>query len=133
GAERVRLERAYDPRDPVIMADAGRLEQAVLNLLTNAVEAMPGGGTLRVATEARDGEVALSVQDTGVGISAENLNRILKPFFSTKPGGTGLGLPLVARVVAAHGGQLDVESEPGRGTVFHVRLPSRPPGTEQLP
>jgi signal transduction histidine kinase len=123
GAERVTVAREYDPRVPVIRGDAARLEQAVLNLLVNAVEAMPDGGQLTVATRAGDAMVDLDVRDTGVGISAENLDRILKPFVSTKPLGTGLGLPLVARVVAAHGGRLSVESEVGRGTVFHIHLP----------
>jgi signal transduction histidine kinase len=112
--------------------DAARLEQAVLNLCVNAVEAMPEGGTLTLTTRAADGTVDLDVTDTGVGIPPENLDKILKPFFSTKSFGTGLGLPLVARVVAAHGGRLWAESETGakggagggpHGTTFHVHLP----------
>jgi signal transduction histidine kinase len=87
---------------------------------------MPNGGTLRVATARLAECVELVVADTGVGIPARNLDQILKPFFSTKPHGTGLGLPLVARVVDAHGGRLWVESEVGRGTTFHVRLPLTP-------
>lgn len=126
GTERVTIERQYGEADQVIWADATRLEQAVLNLLINAVEAMPRGGVLAVEIEAAGAEMELRVSDTGIGIPTENLDRILKPFFSTKPHGTGLGLPLVARVVAAHGGRLGVESEPGR-TVFRVRLPVKPP------
>jgi signal transduction histidine kinase len=134
GAERVTVERRFDPGLPVVEGDAARLEQAVLNLCVNAVEAMPQGGRLWLATRGADGAVVLDVGDTGVGIPPENLDRILKPFFSTKPLGTGLGLPLVARVVAAHGGRLTIDSEPGRGTTFHIHLPvaapTAPSGTE---
>lgn len=127
GAERVTIVRDYSAGDPQILADAARLEQAIVNLAGNAIEAMPEGGALRVAT-ARCGDcVELTVSDTGAGIPARNLDQILKPFFSTKPHGTGLGLPLVARIVDAHGGRLWVESEVGRGTTFHVRLPITPP------
>jgi signal transduction histidine kinase len=109
--------------------DAARLEQAVLNLCVNAVEAMSEGGRLTITTRVTDGTVDLDVADTGVGIPPENVDKILKPFFSTKSFGTGLGLPLVARVVAAHGGRLWVESETGagggpHGTTFHVHLPA---------
>jgi signal transduction histidine kinase len=134
GADRVSVRRDFDPKLPVITGDAARLEQAVLNLCVNAVEAMPDGGRLSVTTRASDGTVDLDVKDSGVGIPPENLSKILKPFFSTKPFGTGLGLPLVARVVAAHGGRLWAESETGEkhGTTFHIHLPvaGHPPGTE---
>ena len=128
GADRVTVQRDFAPGLPPMTGDAARLEQAVLNLGVNAVEAMPEGGRLTVTTRVADGVVELDVADTGVGIPPENQDRILKPFFSTKSFGTGLGLPLVARVVAAHGGRLWVESETGsgggpHGTTFHVHLP----------
>ncbi len=128
GGERVTVARDFAPRLPPLTGDPARLEQAVLNLCVNAVEAMPDGGHLTVATHAHDGVVDLDVTDTGVGIPPENLDKILKPFFSTKSFGTGLGLPLVARVVAAHGGRLWAESETGagggpHGTTFHIHLP----------
>jgi signal transduction histidine kinase len=128
GADRVRMDRDYDEARPVVWVDASRLEQALVNLFGNAIEAMPNGGTLRVNTRLDADTVLIDVSDTGVGIPPQNLERILKPFFSTKPDGTGLGLPLVARVVAAHGGRLWVESEVGRGSVFHIQLPVRPAG-----
>jgi len=134
GADRVTVERRFDPALPVVTGDAARLEQAVLNLCVNAVEAMPDGGRLTLTTRRVAGEVVVDVSDTGVGIPQENLERILKPFVSTKPLGTGLGLPLVARVVAAHGGRLAIESEVGHGATFHIHLPvvapTAPPGTE---
>jgi signal transduction histidine kinase len=128
GADRVSVQRDFAPQLPAMTGDPARLEQAVLNLCVNAVEAMPDGGRLTLTTRAADGVVDLDVTDTGVGIPPENLDKILKPFFSTKSFGTGLGLPLVARVVAAHGGRLWVESETGagggpHGTTFHVHLP----------
>jgi signal transduction histidine kinase len=125
GTERVLIERAYGA-EPVIMGDAARLEQAIVNLAGNALEAMPDGGTLRVATCPAGPDVEITVTDTGIGIPARNLEQILKPFFSTKPHGTGLGLPLVARIVDAHGGRMWVESEVGKGTTFHVTLPLAP-------
>jgi signal transduction histidine kinase len=84
---------------------------------------MPEGGRLTVATRGRGDAVEIDVQDTGVGIPPENLDKILTPFFSTKALGTGLGLPLVARVVTAHGGSVAVESEVGKGTKFLLEIP----------
>lgn len=127
GAEQVAVVRDYDPADPELLADAARLEQAMVNLVGNAIEAMPQGGEVRIVTRRAEGGIAVTVADTGVGIPPKNLDQILKPFFSTKPHGTGLGLPLVARIVEAHGGHLRVESEVGRGTTFHVLLPYAPP------
>jgi signal transduction histidine kinase len=125
GAGKVSVERAYAEGIPPLTGDAARLEQAVLNLCVNAVEAMPEGGTLVVATRLGGGgtEAVVEVRDTGAGIAPENLERVFKPFVSTKPLGTGLGLPLVARVAAAHGGRVTVESEVGRGTTFRLHLP----------
>ncbi len=127
GAQAVTVERAYGKGIPRLTGDATRLEQAMLNLCVNAVEAMPDGGRLVVTTRLAEGAggaaVEVEVRDTGVGIAAENLERVFKPFVSTKPLGTGLGLPLVARVVAAHGGRVTVESQVGHGTTFHIQLP----------
>jgi signal transduction histidine kinase len=122
----VQVVRDYGAGNVRVPADRKRLEQAVLNLVLNAVEAMPKGGTLTLRTRGEGADlVEIEVQDTGVGIPAGELEKITLPFYSTKPSGTGLGLPLVARVVAAHGGMLLVESEPGRGTRVRVRLPAR--------
>ena len=106
--------------------DAQQFRQAVWNLALNAVEAMPGGGELTVSASRRRVGLEVSVTDTGVGMGPDELAQIFEPFFSTKPGGTGLGLALVHRVTTDHGGQVDVRSEPGLGTTFTLTLPDAP-------
>ena len=112
---------------PPVNVDPGQIHQVVLNLLTNAIHAMPGGGKLTVGV-AREGEHTLvRVRDTGVGIRAEHRSRIFEPFFTTREGdrdakGTGLGLSVSYSIVKAHGGEIEVESVPGRGSLFTVRL-----------
>ena len=112
-----------------IVADAGQLQQALMALLVNAIEAMTDldeeEGELTVRLHSTEDEVVIDVADTGVGIAPEVLPQIFDPFFSTKEAenGVGLGLSVVYGIVERHGGQIDVQSELGRGTVFHVRLP----------
>jgi len=110
---------------PEITADAAQLNQVMVNLVVNAIQAMPGGGTLTVATRAAADQVVLRVEDNGVGMSDEVLRQVFLPFFTTKDvhEGTGLGLPVVHGIVNSHGGTIDVESTPGRGARFEVRLP----------
>ena len=116
-----------EPGLPPVAADRAQVEQALLNLVSNAIDAMPQGGRLVLAA-CRDGAwVALHVGDTGAGIAAEDLPRVFEPLYTTKPrgSGTGLGLPLVREIVAAHGGTVRLESRPGEGTDVLVRLPLR--------
>jgi signal transduction histidine kinase len=95
-----------------------------LNLAKNAVQAMPHGGTLTIsAATAKDGRVEIRVADTGVGIPPENLAKIFDLYFTTKSSGTGIGLSLVYRTVQLHNGDIDVESTPGVGTAFVIRMP----------
>jgi len=110
---------------PAIVADAGQLDQVLVNLVVNAIQAMPDGGTLTITTERGDGIVVLTVEDTGVGMSADVLSKVFVPFFTTKAvgEGTGLGLSVVHGIVTAHGGRIEVESKPGLGTRFRVLLP----------
>jgi two-component system, NtrC family, sensor kinase len=116
--------REYDEATPVIWGDGKRLEQAFANLALNAVEAMAGGGTLTMRVRpAGEGWVEVEVADTGAGIPPGQLEQVMKPFYSTKAAGTGLGLPLVARIVASHGGRVTVESDMGVGTTVRVHLP----------
>lgn len=109
-----------------VPADWDHLQAAVLNLVRNAGEATPGGGEVLVATAREGDEVVVRVTDTGGGIPEELHEKVLDPYFSTKQGGTGLGLPTVKRVVEEHGGRLTFASEPGKGTQFALRLPVRP-------
>lgn len=123
GTDRIDVVRRYDPTPPVL-GDARRLRQAMVNLMMNGLEAMPDGGTLTLAVESEAEDVVLSVTDSGVGMSEASLDKVFLPFHTTKPTGTGLGLPLVARVVSSHGGVIDVTSSPGEGTTVRIRLPA---------
>jgi signal transduction histidine kinase len=100
------------------------LRQAILNLAMNACQAMPNGGTLRlVGVAAPATRVELRVEDTGVGIPPEHLDRIFDLYFTTKDHGTGIGLSMVYRIIQMHDGEVEVQSTPGRGTTFKVLLP----------
>jgi signal transduction histidine kinase len=115
------------PALPPVRGDASALEQVLLNLVTNAAAAVQAGGEIRITTRRhpeRPGWVQLIVADSGCGISADVLPRIFDPFFSTKPSGTGLGLSVSDGIVREHGGAIDVDSAPGRGTRFTVTLPA---------
>ncbi len=103
--------------------DATLLRQALLNLLINAQQAMPDGGEIGVSTVVSGDEVLITVSDTGMGIADEDRQRILRPFFSTKAGGGGLGLSITQRIVQEHGGSIGYESRRGEGTSFTIRLP----------
>lgn len=108
---------------PEVYVDRALLKQAVLNLMLNAVEAMPGGGQLRLILSRR-GEVAeIAVGDTGRGITAENKQKIFQLFYTTRPGGSGIGLATTFRIVQLHNGSIDFTSEVGRGTTFRIELP----------
>jgi signal transduction histidine kinase len=108
---------------PSIQGVQGDLEQLLLNLLTNARDAMPNGGQLRIAARLSEGGLQLVVEDTGVGIPAEHLAKVLEPFFSTKPDGNGLGLSICRSIVWQMQGKLDISSTPGVGTRVTVLLP----------
>jgi len=126
--------KCYMPADlPMVSLDRDLFKQALLNLMLNAEQAMPGGGELTIQAEkvvdsvckAASGcpqAVELSLIDTGQGMAPEVLARVFRPFFSTKSGGSGLGLPTVKRIVEAHGGAIDVQSAVNRGTKFTIRL-----------
>ena len=125
---------------PQIYCIASQINQVIMNLLTNAVQAIPQRGTITIRTAREGDDVWFSVSDTGAGIAPENLQRIFDPFFTTKPvgQGTGLGLSLSFGIVQRHGGRIEVESGSGKGTTFRVWLPIRgggeappPPGTHQ--
>jgi signal transduction histidine kinase len=132
--EGVRFACERDPDLPLIQADGALLQQAFLNVLLNACEAMPAGGAVTIATR-RDGPDGIAVRfaDDGVGIPPEQLERIFELYYTTKPGGSGIGLSVVHRIVHLHDGEIGVESAPGRGTTVTVRLPVRGPVLSQSP
>lgn len=117
----------FDPTLPRTLLEENLLKQAILNLLLNAQQAMPQGGELILTTRRDDPWNIMEVIDTGAGIAPEMHHRVFEPFYSTKPGGTGLGLPMVRRIVESHGGTIQLQSEPGKGTRFTIRLRQVPP------
>lgn len=119
-AARVRLVARGDAE---IEADPRRLAEALLNLVSNAIEATPPGGEVTVEVRALDDEAEIAVRDTGRGMRPEVLRRLGTPFFTTREDGTGLGVVLARSVVSLHGGSLRYESEPGKGTTVRVTLP----------
>jgi len=121
----IEVVRHLSPGLPEITADASQLRQVFVNLVVNAIHAMPGGGTLEVSTRTSGNRVVLTVRDNGIGMSEEVLKEIFIPFFTTKDvnEGTGLGLPVVHGIVTSHGGVIRVDSAPGRGARFDVDLP----------
>lgn len=127
----VHVVRELAPELPEIHGDPAQLTQVLVNLVVNAVQAMPNGGTLTVRTCANGPAVILIVEDTGTGMSDEVMGKIFLPFFTTKDvsEGTGLGLPVVHGIVSAHRGSISVQSQPGQGTRFEIRLPEE--GSEE--
>lgn len=138
-AKRIEVRREYAPGAPTVWGDQEALYRVVVNLVTNAVEAMPGGGRLtlrvawnddpdpvRVGRAAHRQRVRLEIEDTGVGITPAHADHVFNPFFSTRPQGTGLGLALTHKLVQDHGGTIDFSTLPGVGTTFRVVLPLVP-------
>ena len=114
------------PRLPLVYADPQRIGQVVRNLLTNAFRWTPDGGTVELALSAQNGTVAVSVSDTGPGITLEERERIFRPFWSRDGGGTGLGLAIARELATALGGRIELETAPGRGSRFALVLPADP-------
>ena len=115
--------------------DPQQIEQVLINLVTNAVQAMPDGGTLDVSLKEHEDNLVITIRDSGVGISEENVVRIFDPFFTTKPEGegTGLGLSVSYGIISRHRGRIDVESEVGSGTTFIVTLPLQADSLDEQP
>jgi signal transduction histidine kinase len=122
---KIQIEFYWGENVPQINGDANQLKQAFYNLARNAMQAMPSGGKLTVRCSADDSFVMLSVSDSGCGIKPENMQKIFRPFFTTKNAGTGLGLMIVERIVREHGGSLTVDSRENVGTTFTISLPRR--------
>jgi signal transduction histidine kinase len=118
---KLRLRRSEGPL--VAEVDAKLIKQALLNLMLNALQAMPEGGELILSAARQDGQALVDVIDTGKGIAPEALEKIFDAYYTSKKGGTGLGLAMTRRIVREHGGELTVKSEQGRGSDFSLRLP----------
>jgi two-component system sensor histidine kinase HydH len=117
------LEQAIPATLPEVRADRDRLKQVLLNLVLNALEAMPSGGRLGLEAAVSPSGLVLTVADTGGGIPPELLPRVFEPYVTTKTRGLGLGLAIARRIVEAHGGRIEAESRAGQGTRFRVTLP----------
>ena len=123
GRAKINCEMQLDPHLPSVAADAELLHRALSNLVLNAMEAMPEGGTLTLRTQGGGGRVTIEVADTGSGLTPGECEQIFTPYYTNKKDGTGLGLAIVQSVVSDHGGRIRVQSEPGRGTTFVIELP----------
>jgi two-component system NtrC family sensor kinase len=120
----VLVEKAFAPHLPTVRLDRDQIRQIAMNLMLNASAAMPEGGRLIVGSApGADGYVKLTFQDSGAGITPENLEKIFEPFFTTKPRGTGLGLPITKTIIEQHHGTIAIDSEPDVGTTVTVNLP----------
>jgi signal transduction histidine kinase len=123
-AQGIVIRTHFEPDLPKMSLDVDLFRQALLNLFINARQAMPAGGELMLRTRSEGPWNVLDVTDTGVGMTPEVRSRVFDAFYSTRPGGSGLGLPTTRKIVEAHRGTIQVESEPGKGSQFTLRLPN---------
>ena len=119
----VKVDCSWPDSCPRIQGDENQLKQAFYNIMKNAVQSMPDGGTIHIACYFDENRIEVSFSDMGKGISAVDIGRIFEPYYTTKQGGNGLGLMIVERIIREHGAELTVESEPGKGTVFKIKFP----------
>ena len=129
--EKVKIVKRFDPSMPEVMADSDQLRRAFGNLLKNAAEAMPDGGSLMITGKAGDGVAEVGFSDTGDGIPDRALARVMEPLFTTKAKGIGLGLAIVNMIIERHNGTISIASKEGEGTEFTIRLPSIENETER--
>ncbi len=124
GSAKINCELQLASNLPPVAADSELLHRAISNLVLNAVDAMPQGGTLTLRTREEGSKILIEVADTGVGLTPEQCDQIFTPYYTSKPHGSGLGLAIVQSVISDHGGRVRVQSEPGRGTTFVIELPA---------
>ena len=117
---------------PLIYVDKDQIQQCIINLALNAIEATDGGGRVTLSTRfiSESKMIEIAIRDTGKGISSKNLDKVFDPFFTTKESGTGLGLAITHGLIEQHGGTIQVESTPGKGTLFMIRLPVNKGGND---
>ncbi len=119
----IEIIESLEAKKPVIKADSNQIKQVIVNLIFNAMEAMPKGGTITISTRLlKDSSVKIEIADTGCGIPRENLKNIFSPFFTTKNAGTGLGLSIVQQIIENHKGVIKIKSEAGAGTRVEIEL-----------
>ncbi|MBM3298323.1 MAG: hypothetical protein FJY83_12110, partial [Candidatus Aminicenantes bacterium] len=123
---RIAIRESYAPEPLRVRADRSKLKTALRNFVINALESIPKRGTITVRASGEDGRAVVVIDDTGSGMPPEILDRIFDIYYSTKPSGTGLGLPIAKKIIEDHGGTLRVSSRPGRGTTVTVSLPLDP-------
>jgi signal transduction histidine kinase len=121
-----------DEKLPYILMDGRYIKQVLINLVKNAQAAMPDGGTLSIITNCVDNDVHITVKDTGIGISKENIAKIFEPYFTTKETGTGLGLTLAFKIIKEHNGEILITSKLGKGTSFELILPIQQKETRMI-
>jgi len=131
GREPIACKLELDESLAAIAADPELLHRALSNLVLNAMDAMPKGGTLTLRSRRDDGTITIEVADTGSGLTREECKRIFTPYYTSKQHGTGLGLAIVQSVVSDHGGRISVQSEPGKGTTFVIELPNKPEAVQK--
>ena len=122
---KIKLAEDLNPNIPLFLADPDRIQQVFVNIIKNAIHAMPKGGTLKVRTETEEKVCAIHFQDTGMGIPTEIIPRIFDAYYTTKEEGSGLGLMIVHQIIKEHGGRIEVKSKPNQGTTFTILLPMR--------
>jgi len=121
----IRLEREFAPDLPLIKVDREKIQQVFLNIMQNSTEAIPPGGVINVRTSHEGENIVVCITDSGCGITSDQIDRVFELFYSTKEEGTGLGLAIVHQILELHGGEIQIESEPGKGTACIVTLPVR--------
>ncbi len=112
---------------PTFWVDSGKMERVFVNLIKNAIEAMPEGGSLEIASTQNEDDLKITLTDTGIGMTSDVLAKLFTPLFTTKARGMGLGLPICKRIIEAHGGTISVHSSPNKGTTFTIKMPTQPP------
>jgi PAS domain S-box-containing protein len=131
--QHIRIVTQIEPDLPDVMIDRKNLKQALLNIVKNAIAAMPDGGVLTISASVKNDELQIAVSDTGIGIPEELMTKIFEPYFTTKESGTGLGLTITFKIVKEHNGEITVESTPSKGSTFTIHLPLPQPEQKSLP
>jgi signal transduction histidine kinase len=122
----IAVEDRLDSKLPRIAVDPNQFKQVLVNLFKNAVEATDPGGRIILSTNSQDGQVCFAIRDTGKGMPPEVRDKVFHPFFTTKEKGTGLGLAVIHKIITDHHGRIDLETSPGEGSTFTIKLPLRP-------